>query len=360
VRNTLQQLKSTVKPIIDTWLVTMPKGTLGGWQITDHTFMMRCRLPDGSVVNSDFLMMPADTPDDVRRLLSLEVSDAWIEEGREIVQEIVEGITGRVGRYPSMAMGGCTYPGMVISTNAPPLGGYWHSMITKPPANWEVFMQPPAILEDGNINPGADNLDHLPVGYYANLMEASPASGSTFTCATSSAATRARPCTATRPKGLPRRQEPATAVPQSAIAGGGAGQWPDGGLRHHAARPARRANAGECYVPEGVTMGFETHMDKLLIPAVNVLLVPPREHRSCATGLWAPLDDERTIADAIRQRGYTVYLAPHQRPSAGRWTLSLPSTAAPASCSEPTHPLANAMGRDTASEVRGGSIPRSW
>ena len=345
VRNTLQQLKSTVKPIIDTWLVTMPKGTLGGWQITDHTFMMRCRLPDGSVVNSDFLMMPADTPDDVRRLLSLEVSDAWIEEGREIVQEIVEGITGRVGRYPSMAMGGCTYPGMVISTNAPPLGGYWHSMITKPPANWEVFMQPPAILEDGNINPGADNLDHLPVGYYANLMEGKSKEWIDVYLRNEFGEGNAGKAVYrnTFRKDFHVAKNRLLAVPQSVnklVVG------QDNGLTAASAIMQRDLRArvnvlGECYVPEGVTMGFETYMDKLLIPKlVNEFpCSAARTSCSCAT---RPVGTARRSTSAPSPTPSASAATPSTSPppttpksASSRWRpcCPLPSTAAPASCS---------------------------
>ena len=357
VRNTLQQLKSTVKPIIDTWLVTMPKGAMGDWQLTDHTFMMRCRLPDGTVVSSDFLMMPADSPEDVRRLLSLEVSDAWIEEGREVVQEIVEGITGRVGRYPSMAMGGCTHPGIVISTNPPPLGGFWHSKISDPPANWEVFIQPPAILADGSVNPEADNLDHLPVSYYANLMEGkSPEWISVYLKNEFGEGNAGKAVYRnTFRKDFHVAKNPLIPIPQSVnklVIG------VDNGLTAAAAITQRDARGrinvlGEAYVPEGLTMGFESFLDKMLIPVLvrdfpmfrreNIVFVcdPACGHRSQI--------DERTIVDAIRMRGYSSYLAatndPEKRQQAVETLLAMQVDGAAGLLFDPrlTH-LVNAIG----------------
>jgi hypothetical protein len=348
VRNTLQQLKSTVKPIIDTWLVAMPRGTMGDWQLTDHTFMLRCRLPDGSVVSSDFLMMPADTPEDVRRLLSLEVSDAWIEEGREVVEEIVEGITGRVGRFPSMAMGGCTYPGVVVSTNPPPLGGFWHGKITNPPANWEIFTQPPAILSDGAPNPEADNLANLPANYYPNLMEGKSQEWidvylrNEFGEGNSGKAVY---------RGTYRKEfhvaaNRLLAVPQSVnklIIG------VDNGLTAAAAILQRdmrgRVNLlGECAVPEGLTMGFETFMDKMLIPKLVSEFAMFRRENIVFVGDPAIAQrsqvDEKTIEQAIRLRGYTVFLAPtndpERRTQAVETLLNLQIDAGPGFLIDPT------------------------
>src|SRR5579864_3161977 len=170
LRNTMAQLKSTVKPMMTTWFETLVQRRMGQWKLTDQIFEARFRLPDQTVVLAEYLLMAADTPDDVRRLLSLEVSDAWIEEGREVEEDIVSGITGRVNRFPAMVAGGVTQPGVVVSTNAPPIGGYWHKLMTEPPENWEIFMQPPALLEDGALNPDAENLENLAPDYYDNIV----------------------------------------------------------------------------------------------------------------------------------------------------------------------------------------------
>lgn len=69
MRNTTQQLKATVKPLLDTWFVTLAGGRLGQWRLTENVFEMRFKMKDGTVVFSEFCLMAADTPDDVRRLL---------------------------------------------------------------------------------------------------------------------------------------------------------------------------------------------------------------------------------------------------------------------------------------------------
>jgi hypothetical protein len=177
LRNTLPQLKSTVKPLIDSWFSEMPSTPMGEWQISEGTYKMRMRLKDGTSVWADWIFMPADTPEDIKRLLSVEVSFAWGEECREIDPEIFSGAQSRTARWPSKAMGGVTYPGIIGSTNAPPQDTFWHGVITDPPKGWEVFIQPPAMLDNGELNRGqdptvpcAENLEHLPDNYYEDLV----------------------------------------------------------------------------------------------------------------------------------------------------------------------------------------------
>ena len=170
MRNTSLQLKSTVKPLIDQWFVTLTGGTLGKWRLTENVFEARFKMPDGTVVHSEFCLMAADTPDDVRRLLSLEASAAWVEEAREIDEEVFNGLQGRVNRFPNRASGGVTRPGVICSTNPPPRGGFWHKLMTDPEMGADVFMQPAALDADGAIDPAAENLENLAPDYYENLV----------------------------------------------------------------------------------------------------------------------------------------------------------------------------------------------
>ena len=64
-----------------------------------------------------------------------------------------------------------TQPGVIVSTNAPPIGGYWHKLMTDPPENWDIFMQPPALLDDDTMNPNAENLENLAPDYYDNIVQ---------------------------------------------------------------------------------------------------------------------------------------------------------------------------------------------
>ena len=171
LRNTLSQLKATVKPLIDQWFVSMPDMPLGEWRLSENTFEIKLRLADKTVLHTEFMMMAADTPDDVRRLLSLEATAAWVEEAREVDEDVFSGLQGRVNRFPNMAMGGATQPCVICSTNPPPVGTFWHEMMTKPGKKTEIFMQPAALLEDGTLNPEAENLTNLSPSYYDNLVD---------------------------------------------------------------------------------------------------------------------------------------------------------------------------------------------
>lgn len=320
LRNTMAQLKSTVKPVLTTWFETLVQRRMGAWKHTDAIFEARFRLPDNTVVLSEYLLMPADTPDDVRRLLSLEVSDAWIEEGREVEEEIVNGLLGRTNRFPPRLAGGVTYPGLVVSTNAPPIGGFWHKLMTNPPSNWDVFMQPPALLADDALNPAAENLENLAPDYYENLIEGKseewvnvylknqfgqgdsgkPVYRQSFK-KSFHVRKGLRPVLQTHPMviGMDNGLTAAAAFMQEDARG--------------------RVNVlNEAYVPQDTTMGVESFLDRILIPKLvsvypgfrrdNVIFSvdPACYHRSQL--------NEKTIAQAIMARGFRCFPAPTNDP----------------------------------------------
>ncbi len=313
MRNTMQQLKSTVKPLIDQWLVEMVDGALGKWRLTDNIFEVRIRLPDNTILHTELWMMAADTPDDVRRLLSVEASAAWVEEAREVDPEVFQALQGRVARFPNRDAGGVTYPGVICSTNPPPLGGFWHDLITAPPRKHEIFIQPPAMLEDGSLNPAAENLDHLDPEYYDNLTTGKtdawidvyiknkfgagnfgqPIFKSTFRRDFHTASNALKPVMqSVNPLvvGMDNGLQAAAVIGQQDARG--------------------RVNVlGEAYVPDDQTMGVESFLDRILVPLLrnkfpfktdNVVFVldPACFERSQV--------DEKTIAAAVQMRGFMV------------------------------------------------------
>lgn len=317
LRNTSSQLKATIKPIIDQWFGTLTNNTMGTWRLTDATFEARFMLPDKTLVHSEFIMLPADTPEDVRRLLSLELSAGWVEEAREIDPEVLSGFQGRVNRFPNRASGGVTYPGLICSTNPPPVGGFWHKMITDPPANTEVFIQPPALLEDGSINPNAENLANLAPDYYVNLIPGKSEDWvNVYLENQFGAGDLGQPIyRSTFKRSFHVSDKPLSAIPQSTnplIVG------MDNGLTAAAAigqQDARgRVNIlGEAYVPDGETMGVETYLDRLLIPLLRGKF--PQFHPENIVFVLDPACfarsqvDEKTIAQAVMNRGYKVVRA---------------------------------------------------
>ena len=189
IRNTADQLRSTTMKTVFDWY---PPGQYGRWKATEKTFFFEVPLPDGTFAYSEWFFVPLDTPDDVRKLLSLEATFAWLNECREIRPEIVDALATRVGRYPSAKDGGCTRKGIIADTNMPDSDSWWGERMKSPPDNWSVHIQPPAVIpldyyierfkedppedlmfrdRDGDwwaVNPEADNLKHLPYDYYVN------------------------------------------------------------------------------------------------------------------------------------------------------------------------------------------------
>lgn len=317
LRNTMQQLKSTVKPLIDQWMITMPPTPMGSWRLTDNTFEIKARLKDGTTVHTEFLMMAADTPDDVRRLLSVECSAAWVEEAREVDPEVFSGLQGRVARFPSRAAGGVTYPGVICSTNPPPHGGFWHGLISKPPAKYGVFIQPAALLDDGSINPEAENLEHLDPAYYDNLIDGKTEDWiNVYLKNQFGAGDSGQPVyKSSFKKSFHVAKDALSAVPQSVnplIVG------MDNGLQAAATvgqmdMRGRVNILAECYVDEDTTMGVESFLDKLLVPKLTNLF--PRFTPDKIIFVLDPACfqrsqvDEKTIAQAVAKRGYQVMKA---------------------------------------------------
>jgi hypothetical protein len=317
MRNTGQQLKSTVKPLIDHWFNNPDAGNVfGTWRLTDGVFEMRFVLPDKTILHSEFCMMPADTPDDVRRLLSLECSSAWIEEAREIDRTVFEGLQGRVARFPNHVSGGVTYPGMVMSTNPPPMGSWLQEMMAAPPHNMEVFMQPAALMDDGTINLQAENLANLDPDYYSNLMAGKTEDWlDVYMRNKFGAGGFGMPVF----KNTFKRDFHVAKEPLKAVA---VSNYPlvvgmDNGLTAAAVIGQMDARArvnilGESYVPEAQTMGVETFLDRLLIPYLAANFPVPARNIVFVLdpACWQRSQvNEVTIAQAVQQRGYATVRA---------------------------------------------------
>ena len=137
IRNTLQQLRQTV--LADTLQYLQH---CAHYFVTDSTLQVRLALPDGTRVHSDWMLLPLDTKEDVRRLLSLQLTGAWINEVREVPFEIIRPLLGRCGRYPSKAMGGATWRGIICDTNPWDTDSKYHERMVLDPAAWGFYHQP--------------------------------------------------------------------------------------------------------------------------------------------------------------------------------------------------------------------------
>ena len=145
LRQTLSQLKMTVLKDITTWL----KG-IGTYKVSENTIYISI-----GDVRSEFIMIPLEDIEDQRRLLSMQLTGAWISEGIEVSLSLIDPIAGRCGRYPSAAQGGATWMGILIDTNMPTEGSDWHKFMVESHKDWEIFIQP------GGLEELAENLNWL-------------------------------------------------------------------------------------------------------------------------------------------------------------------------------------------------------
>ncbi len=189
IRNTNPQLRTTT---IKTWLDWFPEDDWGrfSWSVP-YTHKI-----SKSDLELEVIFLALDRPEDVKKLLSLELTGIWINEAREIPKSIIDACTMRVGRYPSMRDGGPTWTGVIADTNAPEEDHWWpimagevpipdhisseESRMLVKPDNWKFYTQPSAMLEDKdeeglivkyNPNPVAENKKHMMDSYYPNLIQ---------------------------------------------------------------------------------------------------------------------------------------------------------------------------------------------
>lgn len=153
VRNTSPQLRDTTRKTFEEWI---PK-EWGEWHEAAFTFKMK--LKD---VESEIMFRALDRPEDVRRLLSLELTGAYINEAREIPKTILDVLEQRVGRYPSPRS--VTWRGIWMDTNPWPKSHWGYKLFSvRKPEGYALFEQP------GGRSPNAENVENLEVGYYARL-----------------------------------------------------------------------------------------------------------------------------------------------------------------------------------------------
>ena len=178
VRNTRQMLWDTTIPDFLKWF---PDGEAGVLMKTESKFILRV-----ADVECEVLFRGLDDANDVRRLLSLQLSFGCMDEFREIHKDIYEALASRLGRYPDgmlvphrpewgltdrgdPVMGCVDEQGKSMKmlwgmSNPPDMDTFWEQLLTDPPKNAHVTIQP------GGTDPKADWLKFLPPGYYEDLM----------------------------------------------------------------------------------------------------------------------------------------------------------------------------------------------
>jgi hypothetical protein len=159
VRNTYRELEDTTRRTFEQWL-----GELGQWREADFAFDIERPLADGTSLKAEILFRALDRPQDVKKLLSLEITGAYVNELREVPKAILDGLTMRVGRYPAKKDGGATWWGVWADTNPWAESSEYAELFANPPDGFEIFRQPSGLSDD------AENRENLPAGYYQRMM----------------------------------------------------------------------------------------------------------------------------------------------------------------------------------------------
>jgi hypothetical protein len=179
IRNTRQMLYDTTIPDFLKWY---PDGEAGLFMKTDSKFLIK--MDD---IECEVLFRGLDDQNDVRRLLSLQLSFAMMDEFREINPEVFNVLTTRLGRYPDSTMvlhrpewgldnkgnpvAGCVdelgrqMKKVWGASNPPDADTFWEQYIDNLPSNAHATIQP------SGLSPEADWLHCLPSDYYENMCE---------------------------------------------------------------------------------------------------------------------------------------------------------------------------------------------
>lgn len=170
IRNTYRELEDTT---LKTWLDWWDPDYFGRFNHGSMIHPIRFKEKDGSTVELEVMFRALDKPKDIAKLLSMEVTGAWINEAREVPKAVVDTTTDRVGQYPALKDGGCTWAGVIMDTNPPDEDHWWYETFEEDrPANWRLFRQPGALVErEGAFVPNrqAENIGNLNEGIHYYL-----------------------------------------------------------------------------------------------------------------------------------------------------------------------------------------------
>jgi hypothetical protein len=197
VRNTYDMLETTTLATFKQWI----PHEICGITLKPMRGDMDYPLPDGTRVQCKFIFLALDRPDDVKKLLSLEVTGVFMNEAKELPYAVLKASRERIGRYPSQIDGyvdkgaykaprdeqgnykPCTRKAVLMDTNPPEDDHWWYQLAEEGSlrsnktsqakrAVSEIFdfvrgPSPLLKMPDGEYkpNPLAENIKFLPGGY---------------------------------------------------------------------------------------------------------------------------------------------------------------------------------------------------
>lgn len=194
IRNTYPELTTTT---IKTWHHWVPEN-IGSWKAQGPPTH---RIVDANL-DMEVIFVSLDRPKDLRKVLGMELTGAWVNEAREVDKTLIDGLTGRVGRFrPPKPVERddyeCVGPQIVLDTNPPEQDHWWYVLAegdTTTPRNEELVksvLDAEAVMRSTIVNgkpllsphqklyeflaqpdansPDAENTQNLPPGYYARI-----------------------------------------------------------------------------------------------------------------------------------------------------------------------------------------------
>jgi len=170
IRSSYPALKSTViKSVID-WFGPIVKIV---YDIPIRG-MIKTPLPDGTYVECELIFLSTSLDTDVKKLQSLELTGAFINETTEVPFEIFSMLKSRVDRYPSQRGVGTTKKFILCDYNSCDTDHWLYRLAEEiKPEKHSFYAQPPALLFDGKdyrVNPEAENIENLPATYYTDMV----------------------------------------------------------------------------------------------------------------------------------------------------------------------------------------------
>ncbi len=178
IRNTFTELRDTTIRTVHQW---MPPQYFGKFVESKHSYMIKGLAPATEI---EVLYLALDRPEDISKLLSLELTGAWINEAREVPWAIVEALQGRIGRFPPVSNSGPYWHGIWMDTNPPDSDSAWYRFFEKQAwlpsfqqAQREGKMGPSMrpeeyaaqFVQPSGASDEAENLRNLKQGYYNEL-----------------------------------------------------------------------------------------------------------------------------------------------------------------------------------------------
>lgn len=185
IRNTYGELADTTKKTFDQWIPN--PSAICTFNKNDFTAQIRLQPSEGEKVHIEVLFRALDREDHVAKLLSMELTGAYVNEVREVPKAIIDMLATRVGRFPSRAElttkenpEGTCWAGIWADTNPSDTdhwlykmfetGDVFEEQIEVPATGEKILVRYELFKQPSGLSKQAENLPFLRPGYYQRLI----------------------------------------------------------------------------------------------------------------------------------------------------------------------------------------------